>query len=148
MKAASCIKDFWWFSVVVLVFLTSCVPTTKAPLVPLSEGMLNTIKLQNGEVVYDIQGEWNAVYYNRTTSNKDIIKITQEGNTFYGIKLIGNEYVGKNSKTIKGVLGKNGFTKIYGYDSQQEWLPNTGKIEDSGNRIVIFYRSGKVVLKR
>jgi hypothetical protein len=29
---------------------------------PLKEGMPNTVKLPSGEVTYDLNGEWDAVY--------------------------------------------------------------------------------------
>ena len=29
---------------------------------PIKEGMPNTVKLPSGEVIYDLSGEWEAVY--------------------------------------------------------------------------------------
>ena len=73
--------------------------------------MPNTVTLSNGEVIYDLSGEWDAIYDNKEYGgiNKDIVKITQEGNDFFGIKLIGNQQSPKGSDTIKGKLAKDGF---------------------------------------
>ena len=77
----------------------------------LKAGMPNTVTLSNGEVIYDLSGEWDAIYDNKGYggTNKDIVKITQKGNEFVGIKLIGNQWMPKGSETVKGVLEKDGF---------------------------------------
>jgi hypothetical protein len=104
---------------------------------PLKKGMLNTVTLSTGEVVYDLRGEWDAIYDNDYSgTNKDIVKITQEGNKFVGIKLIGNEHKPKGSETIKGELEKNGFKSLY-ENTADGWLPGTGKISEKCNEIVI-----------
>ncbi len=103
---------------------------------PLKKGMPNTITLSTGEVVYDLRGEWDAIYDNAYYgTNKDIVKITQEGNKFLGIKLIGNQFAPKGSETIKGELEKAGFKSLYG-NTVDGWLPSTGKISEKCNKIV------------
>jgi hypothetical protein len=78
---------------------------------PLKQGMPNTVTLSNGEVIYDLRGKWDAIYEAREFRwiSKDIVKITQKGNEFVGIKLVGSGAVPKGSKTIKGELEKDGF---------------------------------------
>jgi len=141
--------------------------TASSQPVVLKPGMPNTITLPNGEVVYDLNGEWDAVYdfdlkhYGGTTtreSSKDIVRIKQEGNQFVGIKLIGDERVGKNQEAVKGELEKNRFRKVhtFGYDTLEKRVisvPGKGKISEDGNKIVIkarpdAYSIMTIVLKR
>jgi hypothetical protein len=121
----------------------------------LKPGMPNTITLPNGEVVYDLNGEWDAVYEHTISSSlatgevkqssKDIVRITQEGKQFVGITLIGDAWVGKNKEAVKGELEKNGFRKVYAvaYDRVDRCtisVPSKGEISDDGNEIVIRTR--------
>lgn len=133
----------------------------------LKPGMPNTITLPNGEVVYDLNGEWEAVYdlaarwgggIEQRESSKDIVRITQEGNQFVGVKLIGDQWVGKNQEAVKGELEENGFKKVHAFahDTRQSraiWVPSKGKISEDGNKIVIRARPSHqsimtIVLKR
>ena len=129
---------------------------------PLKQGMLNTVTLSNGEVIYDLRGEWDAIYDNKGYGgiNKDIVKITQKGNEFVGIKLIGDQWIGKNQEVVKGELEKNRFRKVYAtaYDLLQVrgiWVRSKGEITEDGNKIVIRSRpyamygsSLMIILKR
>jgi hypothetical protein len=132
----------------------------------LKPGMPNTITLPNGEVVYDLNGEWEAVYdlnaqwggIEQRESSKDIVRITQQGSQFVGVKLIGDEWVGKYKEAVKGELEKNGFRKVHAfvYDVRPptlQWVPSKGKISEDGNKIVIRARPSHqtimtIVLKR
>ena len=123
------------FSIAIILFLAT---TTHAQTEnPLKQGMSNTVTLSNGEVIYDLSGEWDAIYEREGfDTQKDIVKITQQGNKFVGIKLIGNEYVGKGDETIKGELEKDGFKSLQvktGYG----WIDSKGKISEKGNKIEI-----------
>jgi len=114
---------------------------------PLKKGMPNTVTLSTGDVVYDIDGEWDAVYYSGYFGNKkDIVKITQESNKFVGISLIGNEMASKGSETIKGELEKGGFKSVLTYYRNYDWVPSTGEIGEKCNKIVIKARgaSGEI----
>ena len=105
---------------------------------PLKQGMPNTVTLSNGEVIYDLSGEWDAIYDNKERGgiNKDIVKITQEGNDFFGIKLIGNQFMPKGSETIKGKLEKDGFIFFFA-KTKAGWTPCTVKIGEACNKIEI-----------
>jgi hypothetical protein len=105
---------------------------------PLKQGMPNTVTLSNGEVIFDLSGEWDAIYDNKESGgiNKDIVKITQEGNKFVGIKLIGNQWFPKGSETIKGELEKNGF-KSFHTNTASGWTSANAKIGEKCNKIVI-----------
>ena len=106
---------------------------------PLKQGMPNTVTLSNGEVIYGLSGEWDAVYDNYMYGgiSEDIIKITKQGNKFVGIKLIGNMWSGKGSEDIKGELEKDGFKSIYTW-TPEGWIPSTVKIWEKCNKIKIY----------
>ena len=84
-----------------------------------------------------MNGEWDTIIDNGTYGiSEDVIKITQEGNKFVGIKLIGNKYVGQGEETIRGELEGDGFKSLEGYTKVEGWVPSKGKILDGGNKIV------------
>jgi hypothetical protein len=142
--------------------LGACPSTASSQPVVLKSGMPNTITLPNGEVVYDLNGEWDAVYRVSITdftaaggsegeSSKDIVRITQEGNQFVGIKVIGDSWVGKNQGAVQGELEKNRFGKLYVF--RYTWVPGKGEISEDGNKIVIKFKQWEseiitIVLKR
>jgi hypothetical protein len=104
---------------------------------PLKQGMPNTVTLSNGNVIFDLSGEWDAFYDNGSAgTNRDIVKITQEGNKFVGIKLIGNAYKPKGTETIKGELEKDGFKSLY-QNVSGGWAPSSGTIGEKCNEIVM-----------
>ena len=105
---------------------------------PLKPGMPNTVTLSNGEVIYDLSGEWDAIYDNKQYggTNKDIVKISQKGNEFVGIKLIGNQWNPKGSETIKGELEKDGFKSFYA-NTVEGWTPATVKMGEKCNKIEV-----------
>lgn len=65
-------------------------------------------RLDAGEA-YNLNGDWDAAIKIINVSGwslteKDIVKISQQGNQFIGIKTIGGKFVGKNEDLIKGKL--------------------------------------------
>ena len=65
----------------------------------------------NAGPAYNLSGEWDAVITKEgsnvalsTTTEKDIIKISQQDNQFVGIRVNGGKWVGKNEEMIKGEL--------------------------------------------
>jgi hypothetical protein len=105
---------------------------------PLKQGMPNTVTLPNGEVIYDLSGEWDGISEIKKSKyfHKDIIKITQKGNEFVGIRLIGSDWVPKGSEGIKGELEKNGF-KSLSVSTFYGWILATGKIGEKCIKIEI-----------
>jgi hypothetical protein len=112
------------------------------PLKALQKGAPNTVTLSNGEVVYKLDGEWSCVYQQsmREGEPKDIIKISQDGNTFVGIYINGHVYKAAGTGAIKGELEKNGFKSVYlgtvSYFGTEEWKSATGKISENCNKII------------
>lgn len=112
---------------------------------PLKEGMPNTVRLSSGEVIYDLNGEWDAVYdsggwgiYN------DIVKIIQNDNQFVGIYILnGDNLVDKNKEKIRGKIRGNVIDEILFNDVTDmmtmnlHWAPGEAKISEDGNKIVI-----------
>ena len=108
---------------------------------PLKQGMANTVTLSSGEVVYDLTGEWEAVYQNPFYgTRKDIVRIKQEGSKFVGYCVIGNEMARKGTETIKGELAKDGFKSILRDYFDYRYLPSTGKIGEKCNKVVVKTR--------
>jgi len=107
---------------------------------PLKQGMTNTVTLSNGEVIYDLSGEWDIITDARKAVGKiykDIYKITQKGNEFVGIRLIGSEWYPKDTEAIKGELEKDGFKSLQVYTAYG-WISSKPEIDQEGNRIVIM----------
>jgi tetratricopeptide (TPR) repeat protein len=103
---------------------------------PAEQTMQETTALSHSDTVYDLNGEWDAIYESAFGVSKDVVKITQEGNKFVGIKLIGTQWVPKGSETIKGDLEQNRFKSLY-LNNGQAWAPADGKINEKGNEIIL-----------
>ncbi len=102
-----------------------------------------TITLSNGEMVCDLNGEWNALYEHFGTcmhagSWKAIVKVKQEGNRFVGIKLSGGNPVTIGQEVIRGELDQKGYKKgeIY-MPNWRLWADCKGKIADSCKKIIM-----------
>src|SRR4030067_78082 len=82
------------------------------------QGSKKTITLPSGEVVCDLNGEWDTLYENlgafqqRYGNLTDILKITQHGGSFVGVKMIGTIWTPKGAVSITGELDKNGFKNV------------------------------------
>lgn len=112
----------------------------------LGQGSKKTITLPNGEVVWDLNGEWDFLWIGRGAAEsfgriQDAVKITQQGNSFKGIRIIGNWAMPKGTVAIEGELDKNGFKKLIhtrgAPQGGQESVPVEGKISKDGNTIEI-----------
>jgi hypothetical protein len=114
------------------------------------QGSKKTITLPNGEVICDLNGDWDALYdHPRLGKSTDILKITQRGGSFEGVKTIGGPYVPKDAVSIKGELSKDGITKVqvvmrifYSGDPGKmtetpHLLDCKGQISEDGNKIII-----------
>jgi hypothetical protein len=108
------------------------------------QGSKKTITLPSGEVVCDLNGEWDALYEGLGSLSyvgkfADMLKITQQGDSFVGVKTIGSAAVPKDAASIIGELDKNGIKKVrvvlqtFG-DIGEECK---AQISEDGNKIII-----------
>jgi hypothetical protein len=127
------------FGILMICFVFVACGEEIEPLKPLQKGMPNTKTLSTGEMVYDINGEWDAILDSGASGKmEDIINITQEGNKFVGIILNRNVYWSKGDELIKGELVKNGFKSIKRNTISMGWLSETiGKIDEGCNKIEV-----------
>ena len=140
-----------------LAFLTlaaiGCVTTPKAPPVPLTEGMPNTLTYVNDkgekETVYDLRGVWDAEYndYGYGTSRQEV-SINQNEREFLGKKTKGGVWVPTGHETVKGILKNDGFEKAYVFDSEEGWVKVRSKIRESGNKLLFDYHAFSIRLWR
>ena len=98
---------------------------------------------------YNLNGKWDAVIAYRgaisgsSTNEKDIIKISQQGDQFVGIKTIGGKFVGKNEEMIKGKLLNRMVDEAfvrYAHDPitfDLSWSDGRATITEEGNKIVV-----------
>jgi hypothetical protein len=105
------------------------------------QGSKKTVTLPNGEVVLDLNGEWDVFIENygpwsQRGSYAQIVKITQTGSSFVGIRMIEQPWMPKGSEAIRGELDKNGFKKVQ-IISGMGPLDAKGKISEDGNKMII-----------
>jgi len=95
------------------------------------QGSKNTITLPNGEVVWDLNGEWDTYtehygVWSFSPVARNIFKITQQGSSFVGIRMIQNDPENpKGAVAIKGELDKDGFMKL-------QWFVHPGPYDAKG----------------
>jgi len=109
-----------------------------------AQGSKKTITLPSGEVVCDLNGEWDALYENFGIASMagnltDIVRITQQGGSFVGVKMIGTAWVPKDAVSIRGELDKNGIKNVRVVTStlRDDVLDCKGQISEDGNKIII-----------
>jgi len=114
---------------------------------PLQVGMPNTITLANGQVVYDLNGDWdtNAHLYGIM---KGMVRITQEDNNFVGINLIRFGDQPKGIEKTKGTLEQNGFKEVYWNSFWGGWTAAKGEISEDGNKMIIKYLRKRTALSQ
>lgn len=104
-----------------------------------AQSLKKTITLPNGEVVLDLNGEWDVLVENYGSwsfagSYPQLVKVTQTGSSFVGIRMMNDPYNPKGAEQIRGELDKNGFKEIY-IISPQGPLVSVGNISDGGNTL-------------
>ena len=119
------------------------------------QGLKKTVTLPSGEAVCDLNGEWDALYENLGAHSwvgniKDMLKITQQGGSFVGVKMIGTAFVPKDAVSVEGELDKNGIKKVRVQLSTNtaDALDGKGQISDDGNKIIIDAEILRVTLTR
>jgi hypothetical protein len=122
---------------------------------PLKKGMLNTVEVSNGDLIYDLNGEWDVSveHYGPWAQFgvvSDVSAIKQDGASFVGITLLGSPRSPKGSEKLRGELDKIGFKKVYTItgagpvDLNGEILNNGDKLLlDDGTKIRLTYTRKK-----
>ena len=105
------------------------------------QGSKKTITLPNGEVVWDLNGEWDIYAENygpwsQYGSYPDVYKITQQGSSFVAIRMRGNPWMPPGSEAMRGELDKSGFKKVQ-IISTMGPLDSKGQISEEGNKMII-----------
>src|SRR4030065_2492735 len=104
-----------------------------------SQGSKKTITLPSGEVVCDLNGEWDTYVENYgplafAGSYPQIEKITQTGSSFVAIRMIDDPYNFKGSQSLQGELDKSGIKKVT-ILGLAGLIEAKGQIRDDGNKI-------------
>jgi len=107
----------------------------------LLQGSKNTLTLPNGNVVWDLNGEWdfsgeNYGVWLAAGGYGGVIKITQSGSSFVGIRMTGTQTMTKGTEAIRGELDKSGFKWVQLITSMGSLNPS-GKISKDGNKMII-----------
>jgi len=105
------------------------------------QGSKKTITLPSGEVVCDLNGEWDVFVQNYGPlasfgSYPQMWKITQTGSSFVAVRMINDPIYEKGSQALQGELDKSGFKKVQ-IITKMGPFDAKGKISDDGNKLVI-----------
>jgi hypothetical protein len=101
-----------------------------------------TISLPSGEVIHDLNGEWDAIIdpYGLAKEGvnpyKQIIKITQKAESFEGVQMLDDQWLPKGSLRIAGKLANDGFYYVNIYLLAGIFTAS-GKISEDGKQIVL-----------
>ncbi len=106
----------------------------------LKAGMPNTVTLSNGEVIYDLNGEWevSVEHYGPWAQFgvvSDISEIKQEGASFVGVTLLGTPRSPKGSEKLRGELDKTGFKEVHTITGAGP-IGLNGEILNNGNKMI------------
>lgn len=99
------------------------------------------LKLPNGQEVVDISGEWDAELENygpwsRFGTYTNVIKITWEGNSFVGTRMLIDKFNLSNTEAFRGEMDKDGITKLQWMTGKGP-MDTKGEIIEGGNKIII-----------
>jgi hypothetical protein len=104
---------------------------------------MKTVKLPNGQEVFDISGEWDVLMENYgsfalfgTYSNVAQITIKKSDGSFHAVRMKDNPPTSPKpagSLIMIGDLDKNGITKLDVLATEK--IPSTWKISENGNKI-------------
>ena len=135
-------KKLIFVYVIIFIFSVACATVvTDVETKALTSGMPNTVTLSNGDVVYDLNGEWddraeNYGSWSGYGTYSNILKITQEGNSFVGIRMKNDLWNTAGSKKFRGELDKDGFKKVQ-IMTKVGPVNAKGQISEDGNKIII-----------
>jgi len=106
-----------------------------------AQGSKKTLTLPNGEVVINLNGEWDVRMENYgenswAGSYPQLVKVKQTGSSFVGVRMMDDPYNKKGAEQVRGELDKNGFKKVQMVSVQGE-IDANGTISEDGNKLVI-----------
>jgi len=104
--------------------------------------LIQTIRLPNGEMVWDLNGEWDELteFYGPWISarhHKQICRITQKGGSFTGVRMLDDKYNPKGSQNLRGELDESGIKKVQILTTTSGPIDAKGIISEGGNMIII-----------
>jgi hypothetical protein len=103
------------------------------------QGWKKTVTLPSGDVICDLNGKWDSEWNGRGELRflgriVDVVEISQQGNFYEGIRMIGNQWNPKGQVVIKGELDKNGIKKLT-YNGRDLEGSYNAKLSKDGNII-------------
>lgn len=107
-------------------------------------GTIKTVKLQNGQEVFNINGEWDVLIENYgefkkfgTYPNVAQINIREPDGSFHAIRMKDSPQPGPRAGSflMVGELDKNGITKLELVAGDGPRIPSKWKISENGNKI-------------
>jgi hypothetical protein len=113
-----------------------------------------TVTLPSGEVVCDLNGEWNALHSHYGGMQwvgdlKSMVKIRLQGNMFVATSLTATSYTPAGTERIRGELDKDGIKNVWYNRPDIGWTDAKGEISEDCNKIVIDDGKGvKSILER
>ena len=114
----------------------------------------NTVRLPSGELVCDLNGEWNTLYepygpMQHFGNIKSMIKIAQQGNMFVGKSLIDTGFTPAGTEKIRGELDKDGIKKVQLTRPDKDWSDGKAEMSKDCNKILIDDSDGlRIILER
>lgn len=101
-----------------------------------------TVRLPSGELVCDLNGEWNTLYepygpMQHFGNIKSMIKIVQQGNMFVGKSLIDTGFTSAGTEKIRGELDKDGIKKVQLTRPDKDWSDGKAEMSKDCNKILI-----------
>jgi len=113
-----------------------------------------TVTLPSGEVVCDLNGEWNALYEHYGPMEwvgniKGMIMIVQQGNTFVGKTTMDSAWSPKGTEKIRAELDKDGIKNARYSRPDIGWTDAKGEMSKNCDKVVFDDGNGvKVILER
>jgi hypothetical protein len=109
------------------------------------QGSKKTISLPSGDVIWDLNGEWDVIIenYGRWAHYgiySNVFRITQTDSAFNGIRLKDNPppSLGRaGTPSLQGELEKKGFKRVEIVNPLGNILPGKGQISEDGNKISV-----------
>lgn len=103
------------------------------------------VQLPSGETVWDLSGDWSALVehyapFEAYGTHTNVIRITQTGNAFSGIRLRDQlpPLTGRaGGPSVRGELDQNGFKRVEMITGTGGPAPCKGEISEDGKTIVL-----------